>query len=443
MTAQSGSPSFENRSADWLGLEEAQSRIFGQASPLEAHRISIAESVGHALAEQLIATATLPPWDNSAMDGYAVRAEDIERASRGKPAKLTVIDVVRAGQPTAVDIGPRQAVRIMTGAPIPRGADTVIRVEDTDAEADPGVVRILESRDRGRHIRAAGQDMREGESLLPPGHSITPGTTGLLAAAGCETVLVYRRPTVGILTTGDELRRANRYEDVRAGRGIPDSNGPMLAAMTRAAGGIAVDLGIAGDTPEDLMQRIHAGMEWDVLLTIGGASMGDADLVKRVLDDLAFHQDFWRVRMRPGSPFSFGWLPDGEDRQPVFGLPGNPASAFVTFEVFVRPFLLALAGHRRTLRRRVTCRSGDTFRAPAQLTHFQRVALSDSPHGVVASVTGSQGSGLVSGLARADGLAVIPEGVEVIEPGGEVEVMLLDDAPGGSTYDTASRAGSS
>ena len=236
MTGQSGPPSFERRSADWLGLEQARSRVFRQASPLEAHRIPIAESVGHALAEQLIATATLPPWDNSAMDGYAVRAVDIVGASRGTPAELTVIGVVRAGQPPAVDVGPGQAVRIMTGAPIPAGADTVIRVEDSDAEADSGVVRILEARDRGRHIRAAGQDMQEGEALLAPGHSITPGTTGLLAAAGCKTISVYRQPTVGILTTGDELRRANGYEDVRAGRGIPDSNGPMMGAMTRAAG---------------------------------------------------------------------------------------------------------------------------------------------------------------------------------------------------------------
>ena len=163
--------------------------------------------------------------------------------------------------------------------------------------------------------------------------------------------------------------------------------------------------------------------------------MGDADLVKRVLDGLGFEQDFWRVRMRPGSPFGFGWLPQGERRQPVFGLPGNPGSAFVTFEIFVRPFLLALAGHRRTLRRRVFCRWAHTLRVPAALTHFQRVALSDTPEGLVASLAGPQGSGLVSGLAGTEGLAVIPEDVDAVEPGDELDVILLNDAPAGRTYD--------
>ena len=434
MTDPSGSAGFERRSADWLTVQEARARILGDAVPREVERVPIAEAVGHALAEQLTATATLPPWDNSAMDGYAVRAEDIERASPSEPVKLTVIGVVRAGQPPECELGPGQAVRIMTGAPIPPGADTVIRVEDSDAEAEDGVVRILEARDRGRHIRGAGQDMLEGESLLAPGHTITPGTTGLLAAAGCETISVHRQPTVAILTTGDELRTADRYEEVRAGRGIPNSNGPMLSAMTRATGAHTVDLGIAGDNPEDLTRLVHAGTACDVLITVGGASMGDADLVKRVLDELGFEQDFWRVRMRPGSPFGFGWLPRGGQRQPVFGLPGNPASAFVTFEILVRPFLLALAGHRRTSRRRVHCGLAHTLHVPAALTCFQRVALSNTPDGLVASLTGPQGSGLVSGLASTDGLAVIPEDVDIVEPGDELEVILLDDAPAGATH---------
>ena len=435
MTDSSGSPGFESRGADWLTVEEAQARVFGQAVPLEVERVPLADAVGHALAEQLTATATLPPWDNSAMDGYAVRAEDVENASRSDPVRLTVVGVVRAGQPPDAELGPGQAVRIMTGAPIPAGADTVIRVEDSDAEAEGGVVQILEARDRGRHIRGAGRDMLEGESLLAPGHTITPGATGLLAAAGCETVPVHRQPTVAILTTGDELRAADRYQDVRAGRGIPNSNGPMLSAMTRATGAHPVDLGVARDDREDLLRRIRTGTACDVLVTVGGASMGDADLVKRVLDELGFEQDFWRVRMRPGSPVGFGWLPQGEHRQPVFGLPGNPASAFVTFEIFVRPFLLALAGHHRTLRRRVTCCLSHTLQVPAALTHYQRVALSDTPEGLVAGLTGPQGSGLVSGLASTDGLAVIPEDVDVVKPEDDLEVILLDDAPAGATYE--------
>lgn len=436
MTDRSGSASFERRTADWLPVDEARARVLAQATVLGAQRVPVSEAIGQALAEELTATATLPPWDNSAMDGYAVRAEDILGARADKPSTLDMIGIARAGEPADTDVGPGQAIRIMTGAPIPRGADTVVRVEDTDAEADSGRVRIMAARDRGRHIRGAGQDMLAGEALLAPGHTILPGAVGLLAAAGREQVLVHRRPTVAVLTTGDELRTADRYDDVRAGRGIPDSNGPMLAALVRAAGGHAVPLGIAGDSREDLTQLLHAGAECDVMVTIGGASMGDADLVKRVLDDLGFRQDFWRVQMRPGSPFGFGHLPIGKREQPVFSLPGNPASAFVTFEVFVRPYLLAVAGHRRRERRIVTCRAADSVEVPATLTHFQRVMLTDTPDGLSASLTGSQGSGLVSGLARADGLAVIPPDVTRVDPGDPLEVMLLDGAQAGDRGDS-------
>lgn len=436
MAERTGTATFERRSADWLTVAEARTRVLNQAAPLEAERAPVREAMGRALAEALTATATLPPWDNSAMDGYAVRAMDIGSASAEKPTALDVIGIARAGQPADTDIGPGQAVRIMTGAPIPGGADTVVRVEDTDAEAETGRVRIREARDRGRHIRGAGQDMLEGEALLAPGHTILPGAVGLLAAAGRDTVLVHRRPTVAILATGDELRTPAAYEDVRAGRGIPDSNGPMLAALVQAAGGVAVPLGIAGDREADLTQLLHAGAESDVMITIGGASMGDADLVKRVLDELGFRQDFWRVKMRPGSPFGFGSLPIGKREQAVFSLPGNPASAYVTFEVFVRPFLLALAGHRRTARRVVTCRAADPIDLPAPLTYFQRVVLADTPAGLSASLTGSQGSGLVSGLARADGLAVIPPDVAHVEAGEALEVMLLDGAEAGEAHES-------
>jgi molybdopterin molybdotransferase len=240
---------------------------------------------------------------------------------------------------------------------------------------------------------------------------------------------VYRRPTVGILTTGDELRAVDRYEDVRAGRAVPDSNGPMLAAMVRAAGGHPMPLGIARDEPDELRAKLLAGSECDVLLVVGGASMGEADLVKRVLDQLGFELDFWRVRMRPGSPFSFGRLPERARHTPVFGLPGNPGSAFVTFEVFVRPFLLALGGHRRNLRRTLRCRSADPLRVPARLTHFQRVRVTVEDGVPVARLTGSQGSGLVGGLAHAEGLVVVAEEVDLVEAGADVDVMLLDDGP--------------
>jgi molybdopterin molybdotransferase len=420
---------FPEKEADWLEVREAMERTLGSAQPLPAEKVGLPDAEGRALAESVVADATLPPWDNSAMDGYAVRGAEIAGATPEAPVVLPVTGVVRAGGDWDTKLGPGEAVRIMTGAPIPSGADTVIRVEDTDREETDGRVRVFTDRDRGRHVRSAGQDMRSGTTLFEAGQSIFPGAVGVLAAAGRAHVTVHRRPRVAILTTGDELRSAERYDEVRAGAGVPESNGPMLAAMVRAAGAEPILVGPAADDPADLQRRIQAGRAADVLVTVGGASMGEADLVKRVLSEMGFTLDFWRVRMRPGSPISFGWLPTGERSQPVFGLPGNPSSAFVTFELFVRPFVLRLAGHRRIRRRTVPCRADERFDTPAALTYFQRVRLEAQGGEIRASLTGPQISGLVTGLARADGLAVVPPTRASVEPGELVDVMLLDTGP--------------
>ncbi len=419
---------FEVLPADWLGVDEAVRRILASARTVGEETVPLARAVGRALAAPVVAEATLPPWDNSAMDGYAVRAHEVTGASPDSPVELPVASVVRAGGDAGVVLPPGMAIRIMTGAPIPAGADTVIRVEDTDREARSGTVRIFSDRDRARHVRAAGQDMREGARLFEQGWSVTPGTLGVLAAAGRAEVLVHRRPSVAVLTTGDELRGPERYDEVRAGLGVPESNGRMLVAMIEAAGGEAYPLGTAADDRDALRSRISAGADADALVTIGGASMGEADLVKEVLDELGFERDFWRVRMRPGSPVSFGWLGRAEGRQAVFGLPGNPSSAFVTFEVFVRPFLLRMAGHRRIFRRVVPCVAEERFDTPADLTYFQRVTVRVRDGVLVAALTGPQLSGLVRGLALADGLAVVEPARSTVEPGETVDVMLLDDA---------------
>lgn len=417
---------FETRPADWLGVEEALARILSAASSGSVETVAIADALGRALAEEIVADATLPPWTNSGMDGYAVRAADIRGASGSAPVTLQVVATVRAGERPGREVGPRQAVRIMTGAPIPPGADSVIRVEDTDREHDQGVVRILDDRDARQNLRPAGQDMKQGERLLERGHSVTPGTVGVLAAAGRAHVSVHREVRVAVLTTGDELRGPERFDEVRAGAGVPNSNGPMIAAMIAAAGAEAMPLVNAADDPDQLRARIEEAATADVLVTLGGASMGEADLVKRVLDGMGYRSDFWRVRMRPGSPFGFGWLPRGVRQQPTFTLPGNPTSAFVTFEVLVRPFLRRLGGHTQTARRRVTCKAGEVVRAPAKLAYFLRVALRGTGSALTAHLTGPQGSGLVSGLAYAGGLAVVPEEVTEIPQGGELEVMVID-----------------
>jgi molybdenum cofactor synthesis domain-containing protein len=313
----------------------------------------------------------------------------------------------------------------MTGAPVPPGADSVIRVEDTDAEARAGFVVIHDDRDASHNVRPAGQDMRPRELLLARGHTVSPGSIGVLAAAGVADVPVHRPAHVAILTTGDELRGPDRFDDVRSGKGIPDSNGPMLAAMVAEAGARPVRLPIAEDDAGVLAERIADATEADVLITVGGASMGEADLVKRVLDGMGYEPDFWRVRMRPGSPVGFGWLPRGSTRQPVFSLPGNPASAFVTYEVFVRPFLRRLGGHGGTERRRIACRTSTAIRTPAGLTYFLRVAIDGAAHEASVRLTGSQGSGLVSGLARTEGLTIIDESISGLEEGDEVTVMLI------------------
>jgi molybdopterin molybdotransferase len=391
--------------------------------------VPVLQALRRALAEDLVAAATLPPWDNSAMDGYAVRGQDVRGASESRPVRLRLRGRTRAGERAHGPVGPGEAVRIMTGAPVPEGCDSVIRVEDTDAESEPGFVAVRADRDRGRNVRPRGEDMVEGDHLLERGEPVTAGVVGLLAALGRSDVLVHRRPNVAILATGDELRGPERFDDVRAGAGIPESNGPMLEAATRSAGALPRSLGVVEDEAEALKDAVALGKGSDALVVVGGASVGEADLVKRVLEDMGFRQDFWRVRMRPGSPFGFGSLPGDQGPQPVFSLPGNPASAFVTFEIFVRPFLLRLAGHARIHRRRVRATAGTRFPGASGLTLFPRVTVRRSGDELLASSPGPQGSGLVRGLSVADGLAMIPEDTDGVAEGQEVEVILLDDAP--------------
>jgi len=430
--AGSVSTKFETLEPDWLGVAEARDRILESAAPLPSVDVPLEEATGRVLASDLRARLTLPPWDNSAMDGYAVRGDDVEGATQDAPALLRVTGVVRAGEEPSTAVEPGTAVRIMTGAPLPPGADTVIRVEHTDGEeAEAGVVRVRSDEDRGRHVRPAGEDVEEDTLLLGAGTEVGPAQIGALAAQGYARIPVRRRPTVAILPTGDELVPLEEFGRIDGG-GIPESNGPALAAAVRAAGCAARPLPVTPDRKDAILQGIEGARGTDVLVTTGGASMGEADLLKRVLDDEGFRLDFWRVRIRPGSPFSLGFLPvAGEERPlPVFGLPGNPASAFVTFQVLVRPYLLALAGHRRVHRAVVTAEAGEALRSPARLTHFFRVTLDEIGTGPVARLSGPQGSGLVVPTARARGLAVVDEGVEEIGAGDPVRVILLDEGPG-------------
>jgi molybdopterin molybdotransferase len=418
----------ERPTADWLRVEEARARVLALVAPLPVETVPLELALNRALARRVVAGATLPPWDNSAMDGYAVRGTDVAGASPGAPIELRVVGEARAGERWDGVLGPGEAVRIMTGGPIPAGADSVVRVEDTDREARSGRVSVRADRDRGRNLRPGGQDMKPGDALLEPGDALGPGALAVAAAAGLDELAVHRRPRVAVLTSGDELRGAERFDDVRAGRGIPDTNGPMLLALARDVGAEAVGLGPVRDDPAAVRERLeHArASDADLLITVGGAAVGATDLFGQTLAELGVRTDFWRVKIRPGSPFSAGLLPRPEGAPlPVLGLPGNPASAFATFHLFVRPALLRLAGHRRVELPAVTAVAGERLAGGFALTHFLRVRLRLEGGALVATQTGAQGSGLVRGLAAADGLAVVPEGTDELPTGSAVSVLLL------------------
>ena len=420
-------PDFESRTGDWVPFDEALERVLSHSSPLPPEVIPLEEALGRALSQDVLAPTRLPPWDNSAMDGYAVRGTDVAGATKESPAVLTVTGVVHAGTRFEGTVGPAEAVRIMTGGEVPEGADTVIRVEDTDREeTDTGDLHVYSDRDRGRHVRPAGQDWLEGAIALESGAGLGPGQIAVLAAARVSMVSVHRRPTVAILASGNEL--VDLDCPLLNPHGIPESNSHYTYAAVRAAGGTPLRLGIARDDRADIQQHLAKAADADVLVTLGGASVGEGDLFKSVLEDLGLELEFWRVKIRPGSPMSFGRLPrEGRGGQAVFGLPGNPASTFVTFELFVRPFLLALGGHSRLRRPTVSALAGVDLPTSEELTGFLRVRLTGSGAELEASLAGPQGSGLVRSLGAADGLAIIPAGVAVIPRGAPVDVMLLDD----------------
>lgn len=428
-------PSFERRDADWLGVHEARERVLDGWGPLAAGQVPLSDALGRTLAEDARARARLPPWDNSAMDGYAVRARDVAGASEATPVELEVVGRVLAGSSDLPRLQAGQACRIMTGAPLPPGADGVIRVEHTDGEvASPGRVVIRSDHDAGRNVRPGGQDMEPGDVVVPRGIRVTPGWVAALAAAGVDPVPVVREPVVLVLTGGDELRPLSSFQDVVEGRAVPDTNGPMLAAAVREAGGRPRLPGPARDDPDDVRRCLARSAEADIVVTVGGASMGEADILKRTLEEDGLEVDFWRVRIRPGSPLAYGRLPrpGGGPPLPLLSLPGNPASAWVTFQLFVRPLIRRLSGdptpHLPVLR----ARAGERLHSTARLCHFHRVGLTaegDDPR-PVARFAGHPGSGLVQSLGPARGLAVVPEGVEALEPGDTVEVILLDGAPG-------------
>ena len=386
-----------------------------------ALRMPLDDALDGVLAEDVVSPLDIPAWTNSAMDGYAARSEDVRGAGETSPVWLRVIEHIPAGHFPTRRLGPGECARIFTGAPLPEGADSVIRQEDTDQGAD--TVTIVKDRDAGVNTRRAGEDIRKGSTALTAGTELGPAQLGVLASLAVAHPLVYRRPRVAILGSGDEIVDVDQPEEILSGRKIASSNTHTLVALVRRTGGEPVNLGIAADTPESLREHLARAMDCDLLVTTGGISVGDHDYVRSVLDELGAQQRFWKLRMRPGAPVGFGLL--GE--VPWIGLPGNPVSTMVTYELFVHPAIRRMMGHQRVFRRSVPVRMTEPISLRPKLQHFLRGIVTEGPTGPEARLTGPQGSGILTSMALANALLVIPEGQHETPLGGRVQAIVLND----------------
>ncbi|MFN8665751.1 MAG: gephyrin-like molybdotransferase Glp [Gemmatimonadaceae bacterium] len=405
-----------------LTVSEASARSLAGITTLGIERVPLLDAVGRVLARDAVASYTLPHWDNSAMDGYAVRAADIAAATQEAPVRLRVQETVAAGEFPTLPVREGLCTRIMTGAPIPDGADTVVRVEDTDAGLE--VVAIRDVRDAHKNIRPRGEDFVGGDTVIPAGTPIAPAQAGVLASLGLPTVEVYRRPVVAILGSGDELVDLDRFHEVLAGRKIVTSNSYTISALVRSNGGIPLLLGNAADTPGSLRALLEQAKGVDLIVTSAGASVGAFDYTRDVLASLGATLDFWKVRMRPGAPVGFGAL----HGTPWVGLPGNPVSVMVTFELFVRPVLRRMQGHARLFRHPVPVVLDEPVSLGARLTHFLRGIVRVGEDGRMhARLTGPQGSGILTSMARANALVVVPEERARCEAGEVVNALLVSD----------------
>jgi molybdopterin molybdotransferase len=412
ISATSAKPAQKLMSAD-----DALARVLAGVPTLPAVEAPILDALGLVLAEDIAADRDVPPFRNSAMDGYAVRGDDVASA----PVELRVVGEIAAGGFPDRSVGPGEAMRIMTGAPMPDGADTVVRVEDTDNASD--VVTIAAATPKGMSIRHAGEDLKKGERILAAGTVLRAAEIGLLASVGRARVRVRKRPRVAVLSTGDEIVEL----DAPMERGqIRDSNRYTLASAIRAAGAEPWVRGIVRDAPDALRAALHEAAAADAIVTSGGVSVGDHDHMKPVLSELGTI-DFWAIAIRPGRPLAFGEIKDGDRRVPIFGLPGNTVSALVTFEIFVRPALLRMQSRANVARPRAKARLLEPVDKPDFLRVFAR-GIHDAEAGTI-RLTGPQGSGILRSMSLANCLIDLPVGPSRIEKGEIVEVILTEQPP--------------
>jgi molybdopterin molybdotransferase len=406
-----------------IGVDEALAQILAAVTPLPPVELPLLATLGLTLAEDVVAPHDVPPYRNSAMDGYAVRAADIAGASRERPARLAVVASIAAGHPSEVAIGPGEAARIMTGAAMPAGADTVVRFEETDEtpgeRGERRTVQIYRAARLGENVRWPGEDVRAGAVVLAAGTPLRAAEIGLLASLGQARVPVHRRPRVALFSTGDEVVAIDA--PLAPGQ-LRDSNSYTLASLVRRYGGEPAPLGIARDRLDELRRVLAAGAAYDLVISSAGVSAGDYDVVKQALQAEG-QIDLWQVNMKPGRPLAFGRL----GRTPYLGLPGNPVAAMVSFEIFGRPLLLRLLGRRSVDKPRLRATALERLENGSARRHFVRVRVEPTPAGsFVCRLAGDQGAGVLTSMVLANGLAVVREGVTAIEPGEPVEVLMLD-----------------
>ena len=413
-----------------ITVDQALEKVLEHIDVLEAEESPILSCLGQVLAEDIFSNINIPPLDNSAMDGYAVRSADTRGASRQSPRILRVIDTVVAGAISRFEVEPGTAIRIMTGAAIPEGADGVVRFEDTDESERQGIpaeIGVLEEIEAGRDIRPAGEDIAAGSLVLSKGTVLRPAEVGVLASLGRSKVMVIRRPLVAILATGDEI--VDVAQPLPEGK-IYNSNSYSVAALVQHYGAIPKILGIASDSEHSLMGRLRLGRDADMVITSGGVSLGDYDVVREVLAKEG-EIVFWRVREKPGKPLVFGVIKGrskagGVSSIPFLGLAGNPVSAMVNFELFARPAILKMMGKKNLAKPTVQAVIEDAIENSDGRRVFTRVIVEKRGGQYFARLTGPQGSGILTSMARANGLVVVPEDKLGVKPGDVVEVMMLD-----------------
>ena len=403
---------------DLTPLPTAQQIVLDAAQLLGCEKIGLLDALDRVLGEDIVAPRDNPPWNNSAMDGFAVRWADIKQDyAITKIPELKVIEDVPAGKVAMKSVGTGEAIRIMTGAPVPAGADTVVRIEFT--EPSPDRVRIMKPEyGHGANVRPQGEDVKKGDCIIARGTQLRPAEIGMLAILAKSFVLVHQRPRVAILSTGDELADLDdQFDDTK----IINSNSYGIAAGVQEAGGIPILLGIARDDPTSLKEKILQGLTCDILVLSGGVSMGDYDFTKVIFSELGADMNFWKLAIRPGQPLAFGKI----QGKLAFGLPGNPVSSMVTFDQLVRLAVLKMGGHRSWERPVVQAVFQEKFSKHPDRRHFLRGILRREDGVLTVRTTGGQGSGILTSMVKANGFIDVPTEVETLNPGDMVNVQLL------------------